>query len=76
MMMMMMMIMFCCYCCPAERELKRRIEAAARNKDVTALEGISREIKGRPGLATVRKSIKKHTKRLQGNDLVPYTYSK
>lgn len=48
----------------SERELKQKIDAAVRARDYPLLEELSQEAKGRPGLATVRKTIKKHMKRL------------
>ena len=47
-----------------ERELKQRIDAAVRARDYPLLEQLGQEVKGRPGLAAIRKTIKKNMKRL------------
>eukprot|EP00952_Eustigmatos_sp_NYUAD-ZCMA_P004593 20216-Eustigmatos_ZCMA.PRE.1 len=51
-------------CPPTEQEVRQRIEAAARARDLPRLESMCRELKGRPGLGAIRKALKKHVRRL------------
>lgn len=44
--------------------MQQRIALATAANDVKALEELAVEIKGTPGLATMRKTIKKHIKKI------------
>lgn len=42
-----------------------KMEEGVRERDLAQLEKTARELKGKPGLGPIRKTIKKHIKKLQ-----------
>lgn len=54
----------------AERRLIMKMEDGVRDRDLAQLEKTARELKGKPGLGPIRKTIKKHIKKLQVRPIV------